>query len=79
MLKALPSQVVDKRLNPTKIYCKYCNEFTKSIEPIVLKRVEKRFCIACLCEICYGTKRRFLNICQMKMIPKDFIYMTNHE
>ena len=47
------SKSVYKTRNTYRIYCHECNEFTKSIEPIILGRYQiQNFCIYAMCEKC---------------------------
>ena len=47
------SKSVYKTRNPYRIYCHKCNEYTESIEPIILRRYQiHNFCIYAMCEKC---------------------------
>ena len=65
------------------IRCKYCKDFTQSIEPIeIAKKSGKRYHIKCYCFICKESKSKFLNKEQVKLLPAELLNAadnTNHK
>ena len=55
-----------------RVYCLKCKDYTQSIEPIIIKKdVGSRFHINAMCSICNKFKSKFLNLEQVKLLPKE--------
>jgi hypothetical protein len=55
------------------LYCKRCNKYTKSIEPVIIfKNDFFSFRVATLCYDCYYTKAKYLSPVEMRKLPEDF-------
>ena len=69
------SKSVYKTRKPYRIYCHDCNEFTESIELIILRRYQiHNFCIYAICEKCKLLKSIALTDFYYKKFP---IYYFN--
>ncbi len=55
------------------IVCHYCKIQTKSLEPIVLRRVINNISISCICEKCLRTKSRFIRAVEKSNLPSPII------
>ena len=55
------------------IVCHYCKIQTKSLEPIVLRRVTNNISISCICEKCLRTKSRFIRFVERSNLPSPII------
>ena len=54
----------------TRICCNICNDYTQSIEPVIIKTESvNRFHFKAVCAICNKFKTKYLNIEQFKAIP----------
>jgi hypothetical protein len=51
------------------IHCYICNQITKSVEPFVIKRIDDKISLLCLCEKCGLTKGRFMTSYEQNMLP----------
>ena len=61
-----------KQFLEVRLYCLKCKDYTQSIEPIIIKTdVGSRFHIEAMCSICNKFKRKFLNLEQVKLLPKE--------
>lgn len=56
------------------IFCYLCKEDTLSVEPFVIRRIENRISVVCLCKVCEFTKSRFLSTAEQNLLPFE-IYM----
>ena len=55
-----------------RLYCINCKDYTQSINPISIIKVEKnRFHIKAMCFICHKFKTKFVNKEQIKLLPKE--------
>ena len=55
-----------------QIECLYCHHFTKSINPIVIKKIKgNRYQISATCIICKRAKGKTLNKAQVKELPEE--------
>ena len=61
-----------KQSPDVRLYCYKCNNYTQSIELIVIKKdVSNRLHIKAMCLICYKFKTKFLNLEQVKLLPNE--------
>ena len=62
-----------KTRKPWRIYCHECNEFTKCIEPIILRRYNiYNFCIYAMCEKCTLLKSIAFTDFHYQKFPLDY-------
>ncbi len=62
-------------MTPT-IKCRLCHTFTKTSEPIFVKRLNyRKFCVAGICAVCGDTKYKFLNDNEVDKLPSIFFQM----
>ena len=55
------------------LYCNKCDDKTKSIEPIIIRRQDhKRFHIRALCANCMWTKAKYFSNNELKELPDLF-------
>ena len=67
------SKSVYKTRNPYRIYFHECNEYTESIEPIILRKYQiHNFCIYALCEKCKLLKCMALTDFYYQKFPMDY-------
>ena len=63
-----------KTKNPWRIYFHECNEYTESIEPIILRRYQvDNFCIYAICDKCKLLKIIALTDFQYKKFPINYL------
>ena len=62
-----------RRLNyETRIRCHTCQNYTQSIEPVILKKeFGSRFHFKAVCAICNKFKTKYLNLEQVKVLPNE--------
>ena len=61
-----------KQSSDVRLYCLKCKDYTQSIEHIIIKNdVGSRFHIKAMCSICNKFKTKFLNLEQVKLLPKE--------
>ena len=67
------SKSVYKTRNPYRIYCHDCNEYTVSIEAIILRRYQiHNFCIYAMCAKCKLLKSIALTDFYYQKCPMDY-------
>ena len=61
-----------KQSSDVRLYCLKCKDYTQSIEPIIIKKdVSSLFHMKAMCLICNKFKTKFLNLEQVKLLPKE--------
>jgi hypothetical protein len=60
------------------LLCRTCKDYTETVAPIMIKKFNAcRFCVHAVCSSCRGTKHKFLNNTESKMLPAVFQEMSN--
>ena len=61
-----------KQSSDVRLYCLKCKDYTQSIKPIIIKKyIGSRFHMKAMCLICNKFKTKFLNLEQVKLLPKE--------
>ena len=61
-----------QKSSEVRLYCLKCKDYTQFKEHIIIKKdVGSRFHIKAMCSICNKFKTKFLNLEQVKLLPKE--------
>ena len=54
-----------------RLRCNKCKEYTKTTNPIIIKKAGNRFHIKAVCSVCNKYKNKYLNIEQVNLLPDE--------